>query len=740
MSKRVPCNECREHKRGCSGEMPCQRCQRFNLKCVYTINKSPKDEEYIQELEMRQQLDTLRHQVAIMEKELDFLRIAPPPLSKGTLSETSTHSVFSSPPFFSEQSSPASTTTELSDEHHHDKQIIAQNNKGYYVSVDSSSEGQLDWTLTISNGNLSIKTNIRNHNDLLCSMQKIISTLEFQDKVPNLFCKTTEPNPISKVLRFLMWKRYGKSRYKSVSRDTRLLIAAQNVKGNNTVVDGSTVTLQLIDAYMNCQHFLGIQMHRPTFRTLFVEEGRADFSPAAMALCAVTCMQSCRHVRMVIPGEQLLDYGRYYAERALETLSDRFDEISLEIHLSYVFLSLYKMRMSQIEDGVRYADMAERMTHVLERELELPPDDASLAKLDPLLVGKASLFHRSIQALVRARMLGSIILHNEAEEAHKWDKKKRQKLDYARLHAKVHGENEKIRPVVGDSPEEIRYIKAFIYMQNLRLEAHKVVHNFQSNDLLTFVGMFGHQLEMVMRRWYNLVLPPDYRLSAPLFDDTIPEDRFYDILDRECSVNMVPLITTMRVYGEYLIMAKSYMPQSPDIGHFGDKCDNTEYKMPKRIEKLLRVKEEIEFEGTEEEYLRMMFAALRIDPKDLRSSLADLAVRTSVCTLRILRFVNSRDLPVCTMQMLLVYDSWEVLKRVGRIYLFIDGGATSETLRLRTLLEGFLDLAKDVYSEQPYNEDLRVRVKEMEEELESDLSVFVPYHAKDPDFSYYLNI
>ncbi|KAI9493512.1 hypothetical protein BDB00DRAFT_364351 [Zychaea mexicana] len=258
MSKRVPCNECREHKRGCSGEMPCQRCQRFNLECVYTVNKSPKDEEYIQELELRQQMETLRDHMATMEKELDFLRVMQPtlvtthqtsPFSKSSTftstsdtTSTASHGSVFSPQHYTEQDSPSTTASDLSDEQQsstdNGKQLIARNKKGYSVTVESTTAATgkavepLDWTLTVNNGKFSIQTNIHNHNELFSSLQKIVSTLEFQDKVPALFENSTEPSPIGKALRFFMWRRYGKSRYKSMARSQRLLLLAANTRSS----------------------------------------------------------------------------------------------------------------------------------------------------------------------------------------------------------------------------------------------------------------------------------------------------------------------------------------------------------------------------------------------------------------------------------------------------------------------------------------------------------------------------
>ncbi|KAI7858613.1 hypothetical protein BDC45DRAFT_312712 [Circinella umbellata] len=716
-----------------------------------------------------------------MEKELDFLRIPQSrialgsPISKSSSlsadnTSTTNHSIFSSPPLYTEHDSPSTASSDLSDDPRHDngRHLIAQNNKGYVVTVDPtiplsssssssigitkknkntsstaiSSSEPVDWTMTVSNGNLVIQTNIRNHNELFTSLQKMVSTLEFQDKVPAIFSNnSSEPDPIGKALRFILWKRYGKSRYKSMARSHRLvLMAANSSKSNINTVDGSMVTLQLLNAYFNCQHLLSIQVHRLTFFTLFVYEERAEFSPAAMALCAVICMQPCRHVQMVIPSEQLTDYGRYYAERAQEILDDRFDEISLEIFITYTFLSLYKMRMSQVEEGIRYADIAERISHLLEKEYEIPTNNQDFAQCDTDYIGKASLFHRAIQALIRARMLGHIILHNEAEEQHEVEKKRRQFMDYAQLHAKVHGENIKVRPVAGDSEEEERYIRAFLHMQNLRLEAHKVVQSFQSNDVVNFVGMFGHQLEMVMRYWYKEILPSDFRLSTQLFDASLTEKEYFDILDGDCLGNPIPLVTTMRVYGEYLIMAKSYLPSTPASTTYGSRHHMNDSKNPHQIEKLLDLRKQIDFEGTDEEFIQMMFSALRVNPKDLRGSLADISVRTITCILRILRYIQQRTLPVCLHNPLLVNDSWEVLKRVGRIYLFEDKGPTKETMRLRELFESFYDLARQTAAKQPYDEELGTKVKMMEEDLSGELSLLVPYHAKDPDFSYYLNI
>ncbi|KAI9307419.1 hypothetical protein BJ944DRAFT_286245, partial [Cunninghamella echinulata] len=257
--KKTPCNECRERKRRCSYELPsCERCKKNNIQCVYTIRKTPADEEYIKQVNILNEIDQLNSQLDTMQKEMDTLRIlsttnspyiegisSPPSSSsaspsQSTLSSLSSVSTVSSP---SESSLTLSQITSdqyskvikrqktqygleaiVEQQHHHhhhhhhqqqqqqqQQQILQQQNN------DSSSKTDYSWKLTVSKGNLVIHTDIKTHAELLDYLCKSVTALEMNEFVPYSINDIKPRNMIlSKMIQIFVWKRYGKSRFKSI--------------------------------------------------------------------------------------------------------------------------------------------------------------------------------------------------------------------------------------------------------------------------------------------------------------------------------------------------------------------------------------------------------------------------------------------------------------------------------------------------------------------------------------------
>ncbi|KAI8640270.1 hypothetical protein BD408DRAFT_317706, partial [Parasitella parasitica] len=114
-----------------------------------------------------------------------------------------------------------------------------------------------------------------------------------------------------------------------------------------------------------------------------------------------------------------------------------------------------------------------------------------------------------------------------------------------------------------DSPKEIQFIKMEHYISTLRRVIKEGARFAEATDFPSYIGVFGHHIEMAMRNWYRNSLPESYQLSLPLFDDHINDLDFFTTLEKECQESPIPLLTTIALYNEYLIMAKSYIPKNP---------------------------------------------------------------------------------------------------------------------------------------------------------------------------------
>ncbi|KAI9360999.1 hypothetical protein BD770DRAFT_308874, partial [Pilaira anomala] len=121
-----------------------------------------------------------------------------------------------------------------------------------------------------------------------------------------------------------------------------------------------------------------------------------------------------------------------------------------------------------------------------------------------------------------------------------------------------------------DTETEIEFIKMKQYMFQLRGMIRESSQHIIANDLKSYISQFGHQVEMAMRHWYREVLPTQFQLvGLALFEDELSDIEFFMKLELECKKESsgVPLLITLSVYNEYLIMSKSYLPRKQYAGH-----------------------------------------------------------------------------------------------------------------------------------------------------------------------------
>lgn len=741
-------------------------CQKFNVPCVYTVKTSPRDEEYLHEIGLRQEVEELQAQLKFMEDEVQAMRLGamqqyPSPPTDSSRSEfSSSQSVIShlfSPIVETASLDDAASgtsrdSTATPDDTPNDKQLskrrrlIAHCEQSGYVALTYADKKDGGWQLKVKNNKLCIQTHIRSHAELLDNLQKIVSTLEFESKIPLFFDQCTDEDPMSVILRTIMWKKYGKSRYKSMAKMVVLIghqpEANTDRKSLDFVVDEATITMQLLKSYMECQNLWQISFHRDTFWKLYIENGDPNFSPAVMAMCAYICVSPCRHVADLLPPEQFIDYGRYYFERAHDLLSDRFDEVSLEVLIGYTFIGSYKLKVSQLDDTDRYYNMAERMLIILRQQYERPDDFAG----DPLYLGKVACISRLSQFIGRGRVFCHLA---RADMSLKGDPQSR-KEGYHAMHNLVHGPERDLVPVEGDSYEEIRYIQAYLAMHQLRHEAHKVVERFHSNDISTFIGTFIHQLEMVVRNWY-MALPEDFRLPLPLFDETVPDSVFYEKARIAAETSMIPFLTTLRVYSEYLILSKSYIPKThvEDGGVYGTaefraRCQDSRHKEHHK-QKMLALRPFLDFEGSDEDFLNLVQESFFKVTEELRVALINYATKASSITLRLLQFARKIRGQVCISNMRTELDGFDVAMRCYRIKRAYGWNSKNTQEQYGQILSGYLEIAREFMTWVPHNSVLCEQVQSME----TDFQKYFPELAararpltrnEEVDIASYLNI
>ncbi|EIE90052.1 hypothetical protein RO3G_14763 [Rhizopus delemar RA 99-880] len=274
-------------------------------------------------------------------------------------------------------------------------------------------------------------------------------------------------------------------------------------------------------------------------------------------------------------------------------------------------MAVYTLTISEFEKGKLYTDMAERISVVLQ------PKYVAIFKMKRK---GATFLQEKGEAVHFSRLLNHLRRVQTFEEITRAQlpdmKKDETNLPYCTL---THSEEGKWEIAEDDSIQEKWFAQMHSYILLLQRTEHKASKCAYSSDLYHLVGLIGHQVEMAMRHWYTKVLPLEFRLSLPLFDSTISCQEFYSTLERECSHSVIPVLTTLVIYEEWLIMAQSYLPKAipqPENewkllkmhwnGGNIPKNANISRKWRRRIQKILELRAKIDFEGTDEEYFAML--------------------------------------------------------------------------------------------------------------------------------------
>ncbi|GAN07205.1 hypothetical protein MAM1_0152c06698 [Mucor ambiguus] len=783
--KKAPCNGCRERKRKCTYEQPCERCVKNGTECIYTVMPSPKDMEYMQELEYMNQIDAIQHQITCMENEIGILKLAkdnegrqatdrqpklespsasnlhdyPSPVSLGKPAPAfhddhvhrHRHKDKSGPLFFQDpfidyqgipppstvlQHSPSPLITNEDPyveqfykqkrgrkKHHH--RLLKSNNIQVELSSQEKNESK-PWALTVTNGNMCIETFITSHAQLMSCLGSMVSTAIYQEKTAQLpfpfnIEPTTQTTAMNKVLGILIWRKYGKSRFKSMTNHTPVLmhsVAPQQVSRVIPVEGLITITMRLVFTYCQCQQLQHFSLYVPEFVRLFMTDDLLK-SPAVMALCSNLAQQCCRHIVDILPLEATRDYGLYYFEQARRLIEDRFDEVSLETLVTYAFMSMYKLKTKDDAEADRYLSMAERIYAMLLPIHEYKP----ASNQEPS--GESMLFSRIFRCMHHCRSV--LELHEAMSCMFKirgMGPHKLFKLLDSQDHVKIH-----IFP--GDSPREVQFIKMRQYLCTLTQVIKDGARCAAASDFPSYIGVLGHHIEMAMRNWYRNVLPEDYQLSLPLFDDRISDLDFFTALEIECRETPIPLLTTLALYNEYLIMAKSYVPKTPaeakldteelikrfkemqystkhDIKGRQDPSSAANNKHQDRAHFWLKVLEKVkyfkqfhqqqfadqELELSDEDYLTEFIKALNLSKINFDMPLIHTSVKSALNTVRIVQFLVSHDC-ACFLDLRWIMNAWDILLRAARFrYQQPDDDAvTLDRIRANLLL--CLSIVKD---------------------------------------------
>ncbi|KAI9250642.1 hypothetical protein EDC94DRAFT_527026 [Helicostylum pulchrum] len=268
-------------------------------------------------------------------------------------------------------------------------------------------------------------------------------------------------------------------------------------------------------------------------------------------------------------------------------------------------MTVYKLSVSQTKEALYYADIAERIAAVLKpiyNDILKHPGDLVL-----LEKGEAVHFKRLLNHLHR------MITYSQVSQSDPLTTlAKNEDLPFCIL---MHMGEGKWELAADDSVQEKWFVQMHGYILKLQRAGHDASKSAQSCDLQHLTGLIGHQVEMAMRHWYSKILPIEFKLSLPPFNSSIPRNDFYTTLDRECAHSAIPALTTLALYEEWLVLCLAYLPKSVSSpennwnklttywsgGHTAKELVTEKWE--RRIAKLLQLREMIEFEGSDQDYL-----------------------------------------------------------------------------------------------------------------------------------------
>ncbi|KAI8379863.1 hypothetical protein EDC96DRAFT_115794 [Choanephora cucurbitarum] len=667
-TKKSPCNGCREKKRKCSYEQPCARCSKNGTECIYITMPSPKDLEYIQELEYMNQINQLQQQITSMESEISILKLA---------NEKTGADHYPSPP--------ASLDDALDDNSVDNVCLPIVRTKHIQAAVSKSDENPAKpWRLTVQNGNMTIETNIKSHSELMACVSSMFTTAVHQQQTntipfPFNISPSSHKDPTAHAMSIIVWRKYGKSKFKSITKYTPSLLFNIPPKEITHVIPHhqlSSILKSLIEAYFDCMHFHHFSIYRTGFLEMFMTDMH---SPVIFALCSVICHLDCKHLDSIIPSESRSQYALFFFEQARELIEDRFDESSIETLMTYTYLSLYKIKTNAVTEADFYLSHALRIRDLLIPQFGWTKQDTQ--SVEVYMLDRLSNCLRHLQSVLEVQ---NIWTHNFRD-------KRMAPMRFFELMDSYDIGPSRIMP--GDSPLERQALRLYHHLAQLRENIKRAISHSEGDDLPTYINLFGHHIEMAMRHWYRQLLPKEFQLSLPLFD-SLPDLEFFTVLELECGQSPFRLISLLSLYNEYLIMAKSYMPKIPidkslDTEQLISKLKETIYSNdPNQAtqETLLDTKQYVwlkhffrkldyfrqhhqgffsDMEESREDFMIRIVRSLKLPQINFSMPLMHTAVRVALDSVRLIQFFLTRHFS-CPLDLRWVMNAWDVLLRAAR--------------------------------------------------------------------------
>ncbi|CAO3615923.1 unnamed protein product [Cunninghamella blakesleeana] len=512
------------------------------------------------------------------------------------------------------------------------------------TTVTKINNKPLFWNLKMTKEQLSFETNVKTLGEFLHHLQNLNQIIHCNNSIPTFVEQNEHKSALLRYLSLMLLKKHEKVRYKTalmaieyqdwnhdqcsvdfsvsshsspspspspMTMDDHFILFSElsppltatssplpfKKENNSPSPPSLTTTFLLVKKYTECQHLYQFAIHLPTFYRYFEhvdintrqEHDYTELSPALTSFCAVLCTFDCDHIRHLIPEHHLHYYGHFYFEHAKNAISERFDEVSLELLTSYVFMAIYQWNTHFEKESLFYADLANRLATVLSSEFDEKEkhhqhhqhcnsdmddkDDTihfyrilSYLAHNFMYQQQGSEFEQSCQIRDLQQLIHRL---NETKKNHSY-------FDQEEIHDPLdmnlndHDDNvgyPSLSPNYFISKQlESHFLQYHTYRHELQLMIKLDRQNYHKNcaSLMEMMIYLTFMIEDRSMRWYN-GLDEKYRFTTlSLFDSavSVTDTDYFDILNnKECEKDIIPALMTLSIYDECLLMGLSALPK-----------------------------------------------------------------------------------------------------------------------------------------------------------------------------------
>ncbi|KAJ8662425.1 hypothetical protein O0I10_002119 [Lichtheimia ornata] len=656
-SKNVPCEGCRERKKKCSSGLPCDRCKRLGIECTYYNPALTHPDRFIgtNSKELEAEVDELQRIANSLEDEMDRLQ------QHDSSLDSSSHD---NDPIDSNGggnlSDAVSTTEELSE--------ITE--PVDLVKVNDSMP--LQWHMSLGKYGLSLETDIQSFDDLLHQVRIFGQALLRGRKPPSSTMKNgsnTSPSQQSTTMlrRYPIFTPLRRANYRA-----KLRCVSMNEKDDTpetptsdttttttttTTIDPDLIdrqrTLQLLEAYFECQFYHCVMMHRETFYSSFVN-GNTDLlsSPVVCSLCAAIITMRCRHIREIIPCDKQATAHTFYLNRARELIATKFDVATLETFMTFLFIALYYINLMHPIRSRKYLELAVRIRHVLAKDYETNKDTDMheyelFKRLHTMLFDIAHQIdffnnHRGVPD-DNDNSNSSSSTHDKNSNSGSL-RQKTQPLS-PELAKQISLSKHTPTPLPDEKGGHLRALMKDVYTTRMNAVLHPYLCATRFSTKDTIPQSFAIKMETMYNHYCFTEIPPEYRLSLTIFENDLSDDEFQSRLTNDHHLDITAVCLAIRYYHGLISIHEPFMPSLPR--HFTRanhperpliNCDYTSEPKPSDI--LLT-------EQMETYHLRAL----------------EVCHRSAIIIVRLLEFLSHKKNICCYMFMPCFLTAWDILMR-----------------------------------------------------------------------------